>query len=163
MDDAISNTASGVDATLSARVDSAVNAISVVSQALSVVSQALSVVSAKLSTATEDSYTWVIANPVTGGIPGPKLRVGQTAKRITGGTLSTGTTVTYNIEKRVGLTAAGAGANLLSDDQVASLAGVDNTTMVASALTADSWLWVDISGTSGAPAALVITLAVTKP
>jgi hypothetical protein len=129
--------------------------------ATSVEAAVRSAFSDKLSGAQIDHYTWVISAPTTGQIPGPKLYAGQTAKRISGSTLTASTTITFNIESRPDLDSAG--TNLLSDEQTASIDGADNTTMANSALTADSWLVVDISGTSGTPALCVITLAVQKP
>jgi hypothetical protein len=122
----------------------------------------LSVVSNKLSNATFRGQTWVISAPAVGGIPGPRIGVNGTAKQINAYTISADTTVDFNIENRA--TVGAAGTDLMAADLACSLANASGAINAGvSALTAGNWLWIDISGTSGSPAALVITLTTTQP
>jgi hypothetical protein len=106
------------------------------------------------------TYTWVVANPVAGGIPGPRLKAAQTATRIDS-YVTAATSVTFNIEERS--TIGSAGTNLLASDQVADVTGETTTSFADSALAADNWLWLDIASVSGAPLIVVVTLSTTVP
>jgi hypothetical protein len=106
------------------------------------------------------TFSWVITNPVAGGIPGPRLKVAATAIRIDS-YVTSATSVTFNIEERS--TIGSAGSNLLASDQVADVNGETTTSFDDSALAADNWLWLDIASVSGTPAILVVTLTVTIP
>jgi hypothetical protein len=98
----------------------------------------------------------VIADPAIGGIPGPRLKLAAIATRIDS-YVTAATSVTFNIEERS--TIGSAGSNLLGADQVADVNGEMTTSFDDSALAADNWLWLDISGVSGTPTLLVVTLS----
>ena len=102
----------------------------------------------------------MIANPVAGGIPGPRLKAAQTATRIDS-YVTAATSATFNIEERS--TIGSAGSNLLASDQVADVTGETTTSFADSALGADNWLWLDIASVSGTPLILVVTLSTTVP
>jgi hypothetical protein len=106
------------------------------------------------------TYTWVVANPVAGGIPGPRLKAAQTATRIDS-YVTAATSVTFNIEERS--TIGSVGSDLLAADQVADVTGETTTSFADSALAADNWLWLDIASVSGSPQIVVITLSTTVP
>jgi hypothetical protein len=139
------------------------NAVSALSAGqLSQLSQAVSVLSQAISTLKTATYTWVIASPATGQVLGPRIKQQHTAKYIVGGTISSGTAVVFNIEKRGTLSTAG--TNLLPSD--ATISATEVSTGVSAdtgIITADGWLVVDISGTSGTPTQAVITLGYTIP
>jgi hypothetical protein len=104
------------------------------------------------------TYTWVVESPGVGGIPGPYL-IGSCNVLLINAYCVGATSITFNIEERsvVGI----AGTNIMSAD----LAAYSNyATGVASFalphLTAGRWLWLDISGKTGAPTKFVVTLAV---
>jgi hypothetical protein len=102
------------------------------------------------------TYTFVIGNLATGGIPGPRLNEFHTVERIDS-YVTGATSVTFNIEERA--TIGSAGVDILSSDQVADVDGASKTTPFANdSLAEASWLWVDISNVSGTPGILVITL-----
>jgi hypothetical protein len=105
-------------------------------------------------------FSWVMANPVAGGIPGPRLKVAATVTRIDSYCIGA-TSVTFNIEERS--TIGSAGSNLLAADQVADVNGETAVAFADSALAADNWLWLDIASVSGTPTMVVVTLSVTIP
>jgi hypothetical protein len=106
--------------------------------------------------------TWVISAPAVGGIPGPKIGVNATAKQINAYTLSAGTAVTFNIENRA--TVGAAGVDLMAAELGCSAADASGTINAGtSVLTAGNWLWIDISGVSGSPAGVVICIKTTQP
>jgi hypothetical protein len=125
------------------------------------VSAAAAAVSA-ISTAVYRGQTWVLSAPAIGGVPGPKIATNATAKKINAYTISTGTAVTFNIENRA--TVGAAGTNLMAAELSCSAADASGAINAGtSVLTAGNWLWIDISGTSGSPAAVVICLTTTQP
>jgi len=104
------------------------------------------------------TYTWVIAVPTVGGIPGPKLKEMHKPLRISAYCVG-GTSVTFNIELRS--TIGTAGVDLMASDAVAPTTGIDVSTFAYPILIPDYWLWLDISAKSGSPTHVVITLATT--
>ena len=104
------------------------------------------------------SYTWVIDNPATGGIPGPRLKVAHTVTRLDS-YVTAATSVTFNIEERS--TIGSAGTDILASDQVADTDGAIASSFSNAGLAADCWLWLDISAVSGTPGKVVITLSCT--
>jgi hypothetical protein len=102
----------------------------------------------------------VISTPATGGVPGPRLKEGQTVTRIDS-YVTAATSATFNIESRS--TIGTPGTDLLAADQVAVTTGASDASFAYSSLAADSWLWIDISGVNGTPGQLVISLSTTVP
>ena len=102
------------------------------------------------------TYTWVIDTPVVGGIPGPRLPNLHVAARIDAAVVS-GTSVSFNIEIRSDFETPG--TNLMASDMVAGLSASSVTTFATSALLANYWLWLDISGKVGTVTKFVVTLA----
>ena len=121
-----------------------------------------------------NSFTWVISDPETGGIPGPKIWsnaagfYGYDGLRIDS-YISGGTDLTFNIQDRntdellvsgttvysgttTSLTLTGGvmdffrGLNILPDNLVT--------------LNQDSWLWLEITNVNGSPGKLIITIFV---
>ena len=68
------------------------------------------------------------------------------------------TSATFNIEHRG--TIGVAGSNLLASDQVATTTGASGTSFSVSSLTADYWIWLDISAVSGTPGIVTVTLTI---
>lgn len=90
--------------------------------------------------------TWVIRLPAIGGVAGPRISADVTAVRIDAFT-EEGTSVAFNVELRSSV--GGAGTNLMTSDLTATSAGESDTTLATTALTAESWLYLDISAVSG--------------
>lgn len=104
------------------------------------------------------TFSWVIKNPVTGGILGPRLPEGYTVIRVDS-YCSTATSVTFNIEERS--VPGSAGVSILTGNQVADTNGESSTDFANSSLAADSWLYLNIIGVVGFPEQLVVTLSCT--
>ena len=100
----------------------------------------------------------MISDPVTGGIPGPRLSEAHTAVRIDA-YVTAATSATFNIEERSAIGTAG--DNIVAADLAAGTGGVSSTSPTNSSLASGSWLWIDISAVAGTPNQLVITLACT--
>lgn len=104
----------------------------------------------------EVAFTWVVVSPVTGGILGPRIPHGMKPQRIDA-YVAAATSATFNIEERT--TIGSAGTNLVTSDLVATTTGVSHTTAFANDnIAMGSWLYLDISATSGTPGQLVVTL-----
>ena len=102
------------------------------------------------------SFCWSVANPVSGGIPGPRLKQTLSATRISAYTTAA-TNAIYNIYDR---TAVGqTGTKLMVTDMTAVTTATEVTSSFNStALPADSWLWLSITSVSGTPGNLVVSL-----
>jgi hypothetical protein len=121
-------------------------------------------VSNKISATAQKTFTWVFSAPAVGGLYGAQLPATVVAVNAIFATLSSGTTITGNIEKRP--TFGAAGSNVLSADITGSATPVSqaaDTSAGAATITAANWLYVDISGTSGTPAAGIVVLQVKAP
>jgi PKD repeat protein len=104
------------------------------------------------------TYTWVIAAPSAGGIPGPYIPVPLSAVGVYAYCIG-GTSVSFNIEDRSVIGAPG--TDIMPMDLSAYTTGASFVGGFSSPkLAAGHWLWVDISGISGTPTKLCITLQV---
>jgi len=105
-------------------------------------------------------YTWVVAAPAVGRVPGPQLKVAHTATRISS-LVTDGTSVTFNLEEVA--TLGSTGPDLLAADQVALAGptGASTTSFDNSALAADAEIVLDISDVTGTTGHLRVTLATT--
>ena len=106
------------------------------------------------------TFTWVVASPSVGGIPGPHLGEACTVTRVSSCVAGTGT-VDFNIEERS--VPNSSGVNLMAADQVADANGAEGTSFSNSGLAQDSWLWLDISAVDGSPTTLSVTVKMTTP
>jgi len=105
------------------------------------------------------TYTFSIDTPIVGGVPGPLMNIPRTATNISAYCVG-GTSVTFNIESRNAIGAAG--TDIAASDLVASTSGVSSG-LLSSALPAGNWLWLDISAVDGAVEKFVVTLALVYP
>jgi hypothetical protein len=105
------------------------------------------------------TFTWTIAAPAVGYIPGPRLYVNATALRISS-YVTNATSVTFNIEERASATPNTAGTDLLSSDQVATTSGTSTISFANSSLAGNNHLSLHISAVSGTPGIVCITIAV---
>lgn len=106
------------------------------------------------------TYSWVIASPSTGGIPGPRIPAASTVTRIDA-YVTAATSATFNVEERG--TIGSAGTDLNGADIAADVTGETSTTFTNAGLAAGNWIWLDISGAVGTPGSLVVTVTVTEP
>jgi len=103
------------------------------------------------------TFSWVIANPASGVIYGPRLNQAYTITRIDS-SVDIGS-VTFNVNERENLTVAG--SNILSASQVALASGVSSTSFNDSSIAVDNWLALNISSISSVPTQLVVTISAT--
>jgi hypothetical protein len=103
------------------------------------------------------TFSWVIANPASGVIYGPRLKEAHTITRIDS-SVDIGS-VTFNINERTNLTIAG--SNILSASQVALASGVSSSSFNDSAIATDNWLALNISSIGSVPTQLVVTISAT--
>lgn len=101
------------------------------------------------------TFTWVISNPATGGVLGPRLSEAHTVTRIDS-YVAAATSVVFNIEERSSI--GSSGTDILAADQTADTDGASDTSFDNASLASGSWLYVDISAVNGSPSQLVITL-----
>lgn len=106
----------------------------------------------------ERNATWVIENPTATGIPGPRMKWNGECVRLDSFVVGSGSTVDFNIEKRSSPNTAG--TNILTSDLQSTTSGVSTTTFSSSSITADEWLWVDISSVSGTVTSMSISLSI---
>jgi hypothetical protein len=104
---------------------------------------------------TTKTYTWVINNVATGGIPGPRLASNHVVFRIDAYIVG-GTSATFNIEERSIIGTAG--SNLLAADLVAVPGGASAIAFIDPLVEIGNWLWLDISAKVGTISKLVVTL-----
>lgn len=112
-----------------------------------------------VETSADKPFTWVVESPAVGTILGPRLNKAFTAERIDA-LVSSGTTVTFNIEEVS--TIGSAGSDLLSSDLVVGTAGTAQTSFADSSLGSASWLQLAITAVSGSPGFLSVSLKVTN-
>lgn len=105
------------------------------------------------------AFTWVITNPATGFIPGPKLYQDFTCTKISS-FVSDQTSCGFNIQDRT-LAPTTTGLTLLATDQTAVVDGIDSTIIQNAACPVNSWMWLDIKGTTGSPTQLMVTITGT--
>ena len=103
------------------------------------------------------TYTWILTDIITGGVGGPRLPKLRDAIRINAFIVG-GTSVTFNIEERAVIGAAG--TDLMGSDMVATTAGVSTIVFTNASLASGNWLWIHISAVVGTVSQLVITLEV---
>jgi hypothetical protein len=112
-----------------------------------------------IQTTENKSYTWPVASPTAGGIPGPRLIKPQTVLRIDSYVVG-GTSVTFNIERRptIGTT----GTNILASNVTTTSTGQSEVTFATSSLLANDWLWLNIVSVSGTVTQFVVTLTILQ-
>jgi hypothetical protein len=103
------------------------------------------------------TYTWVLASPVAGGIPGPYIPVPLSAVGVYAYCID-GTSITFNIEDRSIIGTPG--TDIMVADLVAPTTGASQIAFSNPKLATGHWLWLDISGISGTPTKLCVTLQV---
>ena len=103
------------------------------------------------------TYTWVISNPVVGGFPGPRLKTGKTALRVDSYTTAA-TNMSFDIEDRTAIGVSG--VKVMASTMTAGVTGATTTAFSAASMSADHWLWIQVTSVSGACGIGVITLAV---
>lgn len=158
------------DSTISVRVDTISNALSTVSArngggtSGKGLQTAFNQVSNKISATALKTYTWVLSAPAVGGLYGAQMIATVKAVKVIAATISASTDILVNVEKRP--TFGAAGSNVLSADIDGSATPVSqaaDTSAGAATITAGSWLYLDISGTSGTPACGIVVLQVGAP
>ena len=106
------------------------------------------------------TYTWVISNPATGLIPGPRLAAPNISLRVDGAAI--GTTVVFNIKH--GAVLYGSGSNIMSSDLTVDSSTESTVSFSNPLLLQNEWLWLSItsvSAPSGTSTQFVTTLATT--
>jgi len=103
-------------------------------------------------------FSWAIATPVIGGVPGPRVPQAMTCTRLDGYVVAA-TQVTLNIEERaaVGVT----GTDIMASDLMLGTGGTFTTNFSNAGLALGSWLWVDISSVTGTVGYAELTLSAT--
>ena len=102
------------------------------------------------------TYTWVIGDPIVGGVPGPRMYQAHMVVAIHAYVIG-GTSVKFNIEKRTVIGTPG--TDIMGAELTANVTGGYTAAMNAGAVATGSWLWVDISEVNGSVDCLVITAA----
>ncbi len=113
------------------------------------------------SSTEELSFSWVIDSPATGYIPGLRLWRSVYWKRIDAYVVDL-TSVTFNIEQRVSPDTT-TGDYILATNLVADQDGVSSTNFVDTSSAEGTYLFVHITGMSGAPSTLVVQLVYEVP
>ena len=103
------------------------------------------------------TFTWSVSAPISGGVFGPKLYEPMTAIKVSS---YSDQTCTFNIQDRTSSPGT-AGLTLMITDQTALPAGTDSTVLQNTLLTSNSWVYLNITGTSNSPTKLVVTVAGT--
>jgi len=101
------------------------------------------------------TYTWVLNNPIVGGIPGPRMAELHTVTRVDG-FVTMDTSVDFNIEERY--PPASGGTDIFSSEVNVVTSGGYSTDVSNSILAEGTWLWLDISNVTGTPGRLAVTL-----
>ena len=99
------------------------------------------------------TYTWLLGSPVVGGFPGPRIPATRTVVRVDAYVVG-GTSVSFNIETRD--TIGTPGTDMMPTEMNAAASGATALTSVV--LVPGQWLWLDISGVSGAVSEFVVTV-----
>jgi len=102
------------------------------------------------------TYSWSIPSPEVGYALGPRLAEIHYIGRIDSCVIGSGATVTFNIEERTAPNSIG--TDILDTDQVADEDMQSATSFSNDELEEGSWLYLDISGVSGSPEALIVTV-----
>jgi hypothetical protein len=101
-------------------------------------------------------YTWVVASPSPGWIPGPQLHTDETAIRCDY-FVADATNCIFNLQDRTSAPNT-AGLEILSTDGTATTADTSSLSFSVAGLKAFSWLGLQIDSTSGTPKHLTVTL-----
>ena len=101
------------------------------------------------------SFTWVVANPAIGGVPGPRIAENMLVTRVDG-FVDAATSAAFNVEQRTSV--GSSGTNILTSDLVATTTGAYSSSVTANQLIGGNYLWIDISAVTGTPTQLVITV-----
>lgn len=105
------------------------------------------------------TYTWVVAVPSTGGVPGPRIPANATVNSVHA-YVTAATSAAFNIEERA--TVGVAGTDIMTGDMTATVAETVDTTPALTSLTAGRYLWLDVGPVVGTPGQLCVTLTVTE-
>jgi hypothetical protein len=101
------------------------------------------------------TFTWSVAGPAVGGIPGPKLPEAIAVKKLYAYCVG-GTNCVFNIENRSAI--GSGGTNLYTSEVTAPTSGVAAGAPNNPSVASGNWLWLDISGINGTPTYLVVTI-----
>ena len=103
------------------------------------------------------TFSLIIASPVVGGVCIMRAFQAMTFVRVAGVTFgSSSPTVTFNIEKRTDPSSAG--TNIFTLDYTINSTGGSTTTFNSPSVSADDWLYVDVSAKSGTVTFAEITI-----
>ena len=104
------------------------------------------------------TFTWVVANPIVGGIPGPRIATDCTMLNFYSQPIG-GTSVSYNIEVRN--IPSVPGRNVVPADFISySPYASGQVGFTSPIIYAGDWLWLDISDVQGSPTQFVLTFMV---
>ena len=101
------------------------------------------------------AFSWVVAAPAVGGIPGPRLKETNTATEISAATTAA-SGIAFNVEHRTAMGVTG--LQLMSSAMIAGTTGMSTTTLQNTSMTAGKWLWLNIQGVTGAPLIATVTV-----